>query len=112
MQASVSTRTVFSPAHSSGAQHGRSLAHEEETLRWPTHLDREAIEKRLVEACDAARAQKLGSIVALLSASETLPAARLAANIVAALSWLQEKPQYRYITMQLEMVALNLRNLK
>jgi hypothetical protein len=38
--------------------------------------------------------------------------AQLGGNVVAALTWLQDKPEHRAITTQVEMVALNLKNLK
>jgi hypothetical protein len=41
-----------------------------------------------------------------------MSAAKLGANVVAALTWLQDKPEHRPLTMQLEMVAMNLKNLK
>ena len=75
-------------------------------------LDRAGIEKRLAEVREAAREQKLGVIVSLLADSEEMSAAKLAGNIVSALTWLQATPEYRHITMQLEMVALNLKNLR
>jgi hypothetical protein len=46
---------------------------------------------------------------------ENLPAmagAQIGAGVVAALTWLQDKPEHRALTTQLEMVALNLKNLK
>lgn len=88
------------------------MADRDETLRWPTSLDRAGINKRLGEVCDAARAQGVSVLVSLFTDSENMSAAKLAANVISALGWLQERPQYRHITMQLEMVALNLKNLK
>lgn len=88
------------------------MAHEEETLRWPTKLDRAAIDKRLAEVRDAAREKQLEVLVSLFTESEDMTAAKLAANVISALSWLQQNPEHRDITMQLEMVALNLKNLK
>jgi hypothetical protein len=37
---------------------------------------------------------------------------QIGANVVAALTWVQDKPEHRSITTQLEMVAMNLKNLK
>lgn len=75
-------------------------------------LDRAGIEKRLTEVREAARDQKLGVVVSLLADSEEMSVAKLAGNIVSALTWLQAKREYRHVTMQLEMVALNLKNLR
>ena len=38
-------------------------------------------------------------------------AGQIGAAVVGALTWLQDKPQHRAITTQLEMVAMNLKNL-
>ncbi len=64
---------------------------ENETLRWPSNLDRDAIVARLVQVRAAA---EIGS------------------HAIAALTWIQEKPEYGAITTQLAMVAMNLKNLK
>jgi hypothetical protein len=84
---------------------------EDETLRWPTNLDRAGIEKRLVEAREVARKHGLGEFVAFFDQLEKMSAAQLGANVVAALTWLQDKPEHRALAMQLEMVAMNLKNL-
>jgi hypothetical protein len=41
-----------------------------------------------------------------------MAAAQIGTNVVAALTWLQDKPAHRPLTRQLEMVAMNLKNLK
>jgi hypothetical protein len=87
------------------------VAREDETLRWPTNLDRAGIEKRLVEVREVARQHGLAEFVSLFDQLEKLSAAQLGANVVSALTWLQDKPQHRALTMQLEMVAMNLKNL-
>ena len=84
----------------------------DETLRWPTNLDRAAIESRLVEVREAARQQGLAEVVGLFERLETMSGPQVGAKVVAALTWLQDKPQHRPLTMQLEMVAMNLKNLK
>jgi len=84
----------------------------DETLRWPINLDRAAIERRLGEVRTAAQAQGLDLVVNLFSDVSGMSGADLGANVVAALTWLQDKPEHRPITMQLEMVAMNLKNLK
>jgi hydroxypyruvate isomerase len=85
---------------------------ENETLRWPTNLDRAGIEQRLAQAREAAKAAGLDQLVALLAGVEAKNAGQLATAVVSSLTWLQDKPEQRAITMQLEMVALNLKNLK
>ena len=84
----------------------------DETLRWPTNLDRAAIEKRLVEVREAARSQGLPYVVSLFENIERMAGHEIGTNVVAALTWLQDKPEHRPLTAQLEMVAMNLKNLK
>ena len=59
-----------------------------ETIRWPTSLDRAAIEGRLVQVRNAARGESLAELVALLDGVETKPAAQLASAVIGALGWL------------------------
>jgi hypothetical protein len=84
------------------------MSNEYETLRWPTNLDRAGIEKRLASMRDSGVAELAGRFKDL----ETMTAAQLGAAVVGALSWIQEKPEHRAIATQLEMVAMNLKNLK
>ena len=86
--------------------------YENETLRFPTNLDREAIVGRLVQVRAAATAAGLGDIAARFERVEDLTSAELGANVIAALTSIQEKPEFATITMQLGMVAMNLKNLK
>ena len=85
---------------------------EEETLRWPTNLDRAGIENRLLEVRENARRFGLVEIVRLFENLGSMSAAQLGTNVVAALTLLQSKPGHRPLTMQLEMVAMNLKNLR
>jgi hypothetical protein len=87
------------------------VAHDE-TLRWPTNLDRAGIESRLVQVHAAAKAQGLDQIAALFANVGALSAAQLGHSVVSALELLQEKKEHDAITRQLEMVAMNLKNLK
>ena len=82
-----------------------------ETIRWPTNLDRAAIEARLVQVRNAARGESLAELVQLLEGVEAKPAAQLASAVVGALSWLDGKG-HEAMEKQLQMVALNLKNLK
>ena len=88
------------------------MTSENETLRWPTNLDRAGIEARLVKVRAAAEAAGLPEIAELFTGVGRMTPAELGANVVAALTWLGEKPEHRAITTQVEMVALNLKNLK
>jgi hypothetical protein len=82
-----------------------------ETLRWPTNLDRPAIEQRLISARRVAEEKGLTEVASILAGVETLPPAGIAKSVMAALHWLQGKSELRAFTLQLEMVALNLKNL-
>ena len=84
------------------------MVKEYETLRWPTNLDRAGIEKRLVQVRDAG----VPELAAKFAALEKMTAAQLGAAVVSALGWIQDKPEHRAIATQLEMVAMNLKNLK
>ena len=84
----------------------------EETLRWPTNLDRPAIEQRLAQARVTAENNGWTDLVPLLSDVEGKSPAEIAKKVMAALDWLQTRPEQRAFTLQLQMVALNLKNLK
>lgn len=88
------------------------MNNENETLRWPTNLDHAAIVQRLVQFREAASSSGLPEIAARFAEVESMPAAKLGAQVIAAINWLQEKPDYRSLVTQLEMVAMNLKNLK
>ncbi len=85
---------------------------ENETLRWPTNLDHAAIVARLVEVRTAAQAAGLADLAARFGDIETMPAGRIASAVVGALTSIQEVPEHRALAMQLEMVAINLKNLR
>jgi hypothetical protein len=84
----------------------------EETLRWPANLDRAAIEQRLAQARATAEKNGWNELVSLLSDVEGKPAAEIAKRVMRALDWLQKQPEQRAFALQLQMVALNLKNLK
>ena len=84
---------------------------EYETLRWPTNLDRAGIELRLVQVRDYARANGLPELAARFENLPALSSAQLGAAVLGALNSLQKSPQHRQAITQLEMVAMNLKNL-
>ena len=84
----------------------------DETLRWPTNLDRAAMIDRLIRVRAMAAEAGLGDLAARLDGVETLPSAEIGSKVIGALTWIQEKPEYGDITTQLAMVAMNLKNLK
>lgn len=83
-----------------------------ETLRWPTDLDRDAIIERLVRVREQAAAAGLAELAERFAGVETMDSPRIGAAVVSALSSLLDKPQERAIATQLEMVAVNLKNLR
>lgn len=85
---------------------------EEETIRWPTNLDRAAIEKRLIEARKTAEKEGWTELASLLADVERKSAAEIAKAVTGALDWLQRQPQAQALALKLQMVALNLKNLK
>jgi hypothetical protein len=85
---------------------------EYETLRWPTNLDHAAIVLRLVQARDSARESGIADLAAHLAKVEEMTSAQLGACVISAMSLVQEKPEHRALATQLEMIAMNLKNLK
>jgi len=88
------------------------VSEENETLRWPTNLDREAIVERLVQVRAMATEAGLADLAARFADVEEMASGLIGARVVSALTWIQEKPEYEAITSQLSMVAMNLKNLK
>lgn len=88
------------------------MSSETETLRWPTNLDRAEIVRRLVQLRESARSNGVPDLGSRFANVETMPSAQIGVSVVAALTWLQDKPQYRSFATQLEMIAMNLKNLK
>ena len=88
------------------------MTDENETLRWPTNLDRAAIVERLVQVRAMAAAAGLTDISERFENVETMASGLIGARVITALTWVQEKPEYEAIASQLSMVAMNLKNLK
>ena len=85
---------------------------ENETLRWPTNLDREAIVERLVQVRAMATEAGLADLAERFAGVEDMASGLIGARVITALTWIQDKPEYPAITAQLAMVAMNLKNLK
>ena len=88
------------------------MTDENETLRWPTNLDRAGIVERLVQVRVLAGEAGLADIEARFADVENMSSGQIGASVIAALTWIQERPEYPAITSQLAMVAMNLKNLK
>jgi hypothetical protein len=88
------------------------MSEENETLRWPTSLDHKAIVLRLLVFRDAAQSRGLVDLASRFESVDGMAAAQIATNVDAAITWLQDKPEYRSLATQLAMVTMNLKNLK
>jgi len=88
----------------------RGRMESEETLRWPTNLDRHAIEQPCPGTHHRREERWTSSCVPLRHRRQTCRRDR--EKSLAALDWLQAQPEQRAFTLQLQMVALNLKNLK
>ncbi len=88
------------------------MSSEYETLRWPTTLGREEIVKRLVDIREAARAGGAQELVQRFEGVESMAGGQIGVAVVGALTWLQDKPEHNALARSLEMVAVNLKNLR
>ena len=85
---------------------------QDKTLRLVTNLDRAAIERKLAEVRAAAQAKGLNELAGMFAGAEGAPRAVLERNVGNALKWLANKPEHNALSSQLELVELNLPNLK
>jgi len=84
----------------------------EKTMKLVTNLDRKAIEGKLAEVRSTAQAANLKELADLFNGVEGMPRAQIEQKVKNALKWLNDKPQYNRLASQLELVGLNLHNLK
>ena len=87
-------------------------ADEEKTMKLVTNLDRKAIEGKLAEVRSTAHAANLKGLADLFNGVEGMPRAQIEQKVKNALKWLADKPQHNRIASQLELIGLNLPNLK
>ncbi len=85
---------------------------DDKTVRMVTNLDRGAIEGKLAEVRNAAQSAKLNELASIFQGVEGMPKAQIEQRVRNALKWLADKPQHNRITTELELVELNLKNLK
>jgi len=88
------------------------MSSNDKTLKLVTNLDRGAIEARLGEVRKSAEAQNLKDLAQHLAGIEGMPRAQMEARVRNALKWLAGKPEHQGLRGQLELVELNLPNLK
>ena len=84
----------------------------DKTLKLVTNLDRGAVESRLGELRKAAQSSNLAELAAMFSGIEGMPRAEMEKRVRNALKWLADKPQHNNLRGQLELVEINLPNLK
>jgi hypothetical protein len=84
----------------------------EKTMKLVTNLDRKAIEAKLAEVRVEAQGANLKELADMFSGIEGMPRAQIEGKVKNALKWLADKPQHNRIASQLELIGLNLVNLK
>jgi len=84
----------------------------DKTVRMVTNLDRGAVESKLAGARQAAQSANLAELATMLDGVAGMPRAQIEARVRSALKWLADKPQHQRILADLELVEMNLKNLK
>jgi hypothetical protein len=88
------------------------MADNDKTVRMVTNLDRPAVEGKLAEVRKAAQSANLAELASMFTGVEGMPKAQIEQRVKNAIQWLADKPQHQRITTDLELVELNLKNLK
>jgi hypothetical protein len=88
------------------------MSDSEKTMKLVTTLDRAAIEAKLAEVRSAAQGANLKELADMFNGIEGMPRAQIEQKVKNALKWLADKPQHNRIASTLELVGLNLQNLK
>ena len=88
------------------------MSDSEKTMKLVTNLDRAAIEAKLAEVRSAAQGANLKELADMFNGIEGMPRAQIEQKVKNALKWLADKPQHNRIASTLELVGLNLANLK
>ena len=84
----------------------------EPTMKLVTNLDRAAIEAKLREAAADAQAGGLNDLAKTFLGIEGMPAAQIEQRVNNAIKWLADKPQHMKLIALLDLVGMNLKNLK
>jgi hypothetical protein len=84
----------------------------DKTLKLVTNLDRAAIEARLVDVRKAAQAAGLADVAGALAGLEGAARPQMEEKVRGALKALATKPEHKGLSAQLELVEINLPNLK
>jgi hypothetical protein len=84
----------------------------EKTMKLVTNLDRKAIEGKLAEVRSAAQSANLAELASMFQGVVGMPKAQIEQRVKNAVKWLADKPQHARISTDLELVEMNLKNLK
>jgi hypothetical protein len=84
----------------------------EPTMKLVTNLDRAAIEAKLREAAADAQAAGLADLAKTFMGIEGMPAGQIEQRVNNAIKWLADKPQHMKLVATLDLVGMNLKNLK
>jgi len=84
----------------------------QKTLKIVTNLDRNGIESRIAEVRNAARSRNLSEVASALTDIEGMARAQLEARVRSALKLLDARSEHKDLSAHLELVELNLPNLK
>ena len=85
---------------------------DDKTMKLVTNLDRGAIEAKLLEIGNAALASGLTDLAKMFIGIEGLPRAQIEQRVSNAQKWLAGKPQHGALASLLDLVEMNLQNLK
>ena len=85
---------------------------DDKTVRMVTNLDRKAVEGKLADVHKQAQSSNLNELASMFQGVEGMPKAQIEQRVKNALNWLADKPQHQRIATDLELVELNLKNLK
>jgi len=82
------------------------------TMKLVTNLDRAAIEAKLREAGGVAVSAGLTDLAKMFIGIEGMPAAQIEQRVNSAMKWLADKPEHMKLAALLDLVGMNLKNLK
>ena len=85
---------------------------DEKTMKLVTNLDRAAIEAKLREVGGEAAAAGLTDLARMFVGIEGMPAAQIEQRVTSAMKWLADKPEHMKLAATLDLVGMNLKNLK
>jgi hypothetical protein len=91
---------------------GDAMADFDETLRFPTRLQPADIYARLAKIHDSASEQGFADIAAALQDIASKTPTEIGKSVIRALGLIGGKPEQQSLAKQLQIVAVNLKNLK